>query len=76
MEALYGMVDIEDIMDWVSADILVLGILKVEDATGSGDETLSGEFMKSNEMLLYATRRFASIDVRPFFVCRIPYVLI
>jgi hypothetical protein len=50
VDALYGSVEMEDIMDCVSADILVLGILRVEDATGSGDDTLSEEFMKSNEM--------------------------
>jgi hypothetical protein len=43
----------EDIMDCVSVDTLVLGILRVEDATGSGDDTLSGEFMKSNARPFY-----------------------
>jgi hypothetical protein len=48
----------DDIMDWVSVDTLVFGILKVEDATGSGDDTLSGEFMKSNQRLFYAPEHF------------------
>lgn len=49
LDARYGSVDVEDIIDWVSAEPRTLGILKEEVAAGSKGETLSEGVMKSHK---------------------------